>query len=144
MGDVKRKGRLFLLSALAKPVAAGVFALSTWMPLSLVMLGFVGLWDVVGGTVRTTILQLLATEKMRGRVMSMDIMVHRGLGTLNGLPLGGAASIVGAPLALMGGSVMVILYAIAVFLRVPVHRYVGGLAAPVGAERPRLREEGAG
>jgi hypothetical protein len=43
---------------------------------------------------------------------------------------------------------MVIIYAVVVFLRVPVHRYIGGQAAPepapVRTDQPRLREERAG
>jgi MFS family permease len=124
IGDVKKKGRLFMVTALAKPVAAAIFALSTSMPLSLVMLGLVGLLDVAGGTARTTILQLCTAEKMLGRVMSMDLIIHRGLGTLNGIPLGAMASVVGAPFALAGGSLMVLVYIVSASIRVPsLHRY---------------------
>lgn len=124
IGDVKKKGRLFMVTALAKPVAAAIFALSTSMPLSLVMLGLVGLLDVAGGTARTTILQLCTTEKMLGRVMSMDLIIHRGLGTLNGIPLGAMASVVGAPFALAGGSLTVLVYIVSASIRVPsLHRY---------------------
>lgn len=124
IGDVKKKGRLFMVTALAKPVAAAIFALSTSMPLSLVMLGLVGLLDVAGGTARTTILQLCTAEKMLGRVMSMDLIIHRGLGTLNGIPLGAMASVVGAPFALAGGSLTVLVYIVSASIRVPsLHRY---------------------
>lgn len=124
IGDVKKKGQLFMVTALAKPVAAAIFALSTSMPLSMLMLGLVGLLDVAGGTVRTTILQLSTAQKMLGRVMSMDLIIHRGLGTLNGIPLGAMASVAGAPFALAGGSITVLIYAVSAFMRVPsLHRY---------------------
>lgn len=124
IGDVKKKGRLFMVTAIAKPVAAAIFALSTSMPLSMLMLGLVGLLDVAGGTVRTTILQLCTVQKMLGRVMSMDLIIHRGLGTLNGIPLGAMASVVGAPFALAGGSIMVLIYTVASSIRVPsLYRY---------------------
>jgi MFS family permease len=135
-GDVKKKGRLFMITALAKPLAAVGFALSTWMPLSALMLGLVGFFDVAGGTARHTILQLTTGESMRGRVMSMDMMVHRGLGTLNGVSLGALASLLGAPYALAGGSIMVVIYAAASFFRLPLLRTYTGEGERTAASHP--------
>ncbi len=118
-GDVKAKGRLFAVTALAKPLASVVFALSTSVPLSMVMLGMVGFLDVAGGTARTTIIQLCVAQKMLGRIMSMDLVIHRGLGTINGLPLGALAALMGAPWGLAGGSIAVFIYIVITLWRVP-------------------------
>jgi hypothetical protein len=124
VGEVKAKGRLFAVTALAKTLASAVFALSTSLPLSMVMLGMVGFLDVAGGTVRTTILQICVAQKMLGRIMSVDLVIHRGLGTINGLPLGALAAIMGAPLGLAGGSIVVFFYTLVTLWRVPaVDRY---------------------
>jgi MFS family permease len=122
LGDFRGKGRMFLVAACLKPAAMGLFALSPWMPLSLLMLTLVGFFDVVGGTVRHTMLQLMTRDRMRGRVMSMDMMVHRGLGPISGVPQGAAATLLGAPLTLAGGCALVILYVLAVATRMPALR----------------------
>ena len=100
MGDVKKKGRLFTISAFTMPLALILFAFSVWMPASLAFLVLAGLLDIVGGTVRNTMLQLSINERMRGRVMSMNMMVHRGIGPLSHLQSGAIASFIGAPWAI--------------------------------------------
>ena len=124
MGDVKKKGRLLFLSDFSKPLALVLFALSTWVPASMLLLVYAGLFDIVGNAVRTTILQVSTDEQMRGRVMAMNMMVNRGLGPLSGLQSGALASLVGAPPAIGTGALLFVIYAIFLFLRVPeVYRF---------------------
>ncbi len=128
MGDVKKKGRLFSISAFSKPLALIFFAFSTWMPISMLILVFAGVFDILGGTIRNTMLQLSTHERLRGRVMSMNMMVHRGLGPLSGLQSGFLASLIGAPWAVAGGSVFFIIFGTILLLRVPVlYRYPQGV-----------------
>lgn len=124
IGDVKKKGPVFMATAFLQPVMVGIFALSPWMTFSMGILMLVGLLDVVGGTVRNTMLQLSAQEKMRGRVMAMNMMVHRGLGPMSGIQAGTLATFFGAPLALTAGVVVVLTYATFLFYRTPeLRRY---------------------
>ncbi len=55
-GNIKKKGRLFMTTAFIQPIVVAMFALSPWMPTSMLMLMLVGLLDVVAGTTRNTIL----------------------------------------------------------------------------------------
>ncbi len=127
MGDVKKKGRLFTISVFTMPLALILFSFSVWMPASLVFLALVGLLDIVGGTVRNTMLQLSIDERMRGRVMSMNMMVHRGIGPLSQLQSGAIASLVGAPWAVAGTSIFFIIYGTFMLLRLPeLYRYSQG------------------
>jgi len=127
MGDVKKKGRLFTISAFTMPLALILFAFSAWMPASMVFLALVGLLDIVGGTVRNTMLQLSIDERMRGRVMSMNMMVHRGIGPLSHLQSGAIASLIGAPWAIAGTSMFFIVYGTFMLLRLPeLYRYSQG------------------
>ncbi|MDH3445236.1 MAG: hypothetical protein OEN50_15020, partial [Deltaproteobacteria bacterium] len=97
---------------------------SSWMPASMLLLVYGGIFDIVGSTVRRTILQLTAEPQIRGRVFSMNMMVNRGLGPLSGLQSGALASLVGAPAAIATGAALFVIYGIFLFFRVPeVYRY---------------------
>lgn len=125
--EVRRKGRFFIVTALAKPLVMAGFALSPWFVVSWLALAVYGLLDVAGGTVRVTMVQTITPERLRGRVMGLDNLVHRGLGTLSGLQLGAAASAVGAPLSLLIGTSVTAAFAAYLFVRVPaVARYGEG------------------
>jgi hypothetical protein len=88
------------------------------------MLAVSGVFEVIGGTVRNAMLQLSTENRVRGRIMGLNMMVHRGLGPLSGLPAGSVATLIGAPLAISGGAVFFILYALFMFMRVPeLYRY---------------------
>jgi MFS family permease len=138
MGDVKNKGKIFLLTALVQPSAVLLFGLSPWFILSMTMLAVSGCLEVIGGTVRNAMLQLSTENRMRGRIMGMNMMVHRGLGPLSGLPAGSLATLIGAPLAISGGAAVFIFYALFMFARVPeLHRYrvrASDRAAPAEGE----------
>jgi predicted MFS family arabinose efflux permease len=123
-GDIKNKGKIFFLTTLALPAAVLLFGLSSWLILSMAMLAVAGALEVIGGTVRNAMLQLSTEDRVRGRIMGLNMMVHRGLGPLSGLPAGSAATLIGAPLAISGGAAFFIFYALFMFLRVPeLHRY---------------------
>lgn len=124
LGEVKKKGPLFMATAFLQPLIVALFALSPWMGISMLALMLAGLLDVVGGTVRNTMLQLSTHEQMRGRVMAMNIMVHRGLGPMSGIQSGTLATFIGAPLAITTGAAVVITYATFLFRRTPeLRRY---------------------
>lgn len=137
VGDIPKKGRVLFITALLQPVTVFLFGISPWIATSMLMLMFSGLLDVVGGTVRNTVLQLLTREEMRGRVMGMNMMVHRGLGPLSGLPSGALATLMGAPLAISTGVTLFLVYAVSLFLRIPeLHRYPEGEPLPTSSQAP--------
>ena len=123
-GNVKKKGVLFFITALTQPVVVALFALSPWLVTSMVMLLIAGVLDVVGGTVRNTMIQLVTEERLRGRVMAMNSMVHRGLSPLSGLQAGTVATFIGAPLAIAAGASLALAYAGSLLRRIPeIRRY---------------------
>jgi MFS family permease len=123
-GDVRKKGRLFVTTAFIQPITIALFALSPWMLTSMLMLALSGVLDVIGGTVRNAMLQLSTRDHMRGRVMGMNMMVHRGLGPLSGLQAGALATFIGAPFAVTAGATLFIAYAFFLLFRIPeLRRY---------------------
>jgi hypothetical protein len=119
LNDIHAKGRWYALTCIVKPLVMMVFALSVWMPLSLAALAAYGFLDVAGGTLRTTILQVVARENIRGRTMSLDNLTHRGLGSLNGVPLGASTVLIGAPLTMTIGALSALALALVQIRRVP-------------------------
>lgn len=123
-GDVRKKGLLFVTTVFIQPITIALFALSPWMLTSMLMLALSGVLDVIGGTVRNAMLQLSTRDHMRGRVMGMNMMVHRGLGPLSGLQAGALATFIGAPFAVTAGATLFIAYAFFLLFRIPeLRRY---------------------
>jgi hypothetical protein len=75
------------------------FASSQVFALTLLALAGAGLMDTVYGTARNTIVQLAADERLRGRVMGLQVLANRGLGPSGSFVTGALATLVGAPLA---------------------------------------------
>src|SRR6185503_1280489 len=85
LGDFKKKGWSVVGGAFSFGICLIGFGLSTYLPLSLFFLFFVGFSIVSSVAVTNTLLQQLVTDRMRGRVMSMFILSFLGtmpLGTL--------------------------------------------------------------
>jgi predicted MFS family arabinose efflux permease len=86
-GNLRNKG-LFALTVLIC-LGAGIsgFALSKSLPLSYAMLGFVGASMMVVFAMVSSLVQLITTNEMRGRVMSVYNCAFRG-----GMPMGNLVS----------------------------------------------------
>ena len=82
-----------------------LFSLSSILWLSLVFLAVAGFGMVTQMASSNTLLQLIADDDKRGRVMSLYIMSFVGLGPFGSLLYGWLASIIGAPYTVMGGGI---------------------------------------
>ena len=114
IGSFKRKGMLLIGGSIMFGVSLVGFSQSTWMPLSLALLFAVGLSNASYTSQAQTIIQTLAPQHMRGRVLSI-YMLNRGLMPLGSLLAGGLASWLGGPLAvlLMGVSCALLAFGVA-------------------------------
>ncbi|HKC91814.1 MAG TPA: MFS transporter, partial [Candidatus Limnocylindria bacterium] len=95
IGDVRRKGIVMIGAGVIYAAMFLVFAWSRSFEISLLALGLLGFADATWGTMRTAIAQLAAQDAYRGRVMSLLIIVSRGLTNVSQLETGIAAAIVG-------------------------------------------------
>lgn len=106
-GDVRRKGVLMLGGGLAYAGALLTFGNAPAFVAAVAALLLLGLADSMWGSMRNTILQTAITDAYRGRVMSLNIMVTRGLTNLSQLQTGVAVSLFGpAGAVLLGASVI--------------------------------------
>jgi predicted MFS family arabinose efflux permease len=122
VGDVRRKGAFMLGAGALYAAMLLVFAWSRSFTLSLAVLVLLGFADATWGTMRNAIAQLAAQDAYRGRVMSLIVIVSRGLTNASQLQTGVATALVGAPGAATIGAVV-----------------VGAVVAAVAARADRLR-----
>jgi len=119
LGRYRPKGRLLTAGNLLFPATLLAFSLSRWYPLSLLILVAVG-WSMVTQNATTnTLLQTAVPDHLRGRVMSVYILMFQGMMPFGSLQAGAVANAVGAPLALRLGAVIAAGYALLVFWRRP-------------------------
>ncbi len=102
---LKKAWRTLLLFVAGFGVATLVFALSKNFYLSVVALFFVGAFDSVSVVIRSTILQLIVPDEMRGRVNSVNGIFLSASNELGAFESGLAASLLGAvPSVVLGGA----------------------------------------
>jgi MFS family permease len=89
------------------------FALSRWLPLSLLCLGLLGLGGVLLMASSNTLVQTLVDDDKRGRVMSIFATAFSGTMPLGNLMVGALAGQIGATLTLIGsGAICIVIVAI--------------------------------
>ena len=119
LGEIKRKGWLVLIGSIMFGACVTGFALSKDLPISLIFLFSLGFALVVSVANTNTLLQQLATDTMRGRVISMFILSFMGTMPFGNIIAGWASHRFGAPhtLAFGGMVVMVVAVLMAIFNR---------------------------
>jgi MFS family permease len=107
-----------------------LFSFSRNLLASMLVLPFVGGALLMQSSSIQTILQTSVPDQLRGRVMSVYMMMFRGMQPLSGLFAGTLATVFagmygagnGAPLAVLVGGSVCLLYFVAVFVRAPFVR----------------------
>ncbi len=111
---------LFILGAAAVEIAAILaFALSRDPAFSLGLMFLIGAAAVLTQALTNTTLQLSAPDRLRGRVMGAYSFGTQGLRVVNGPLLGGAAVLLGAPVAVAAAASVVLLGLGGILARVP-------------------------
>jgi MFS family permease len=86
-GNINRKGRFALSGLIGLGSAIAIFSLSKFLPLSYATLVLVGASIMAVFATVTSLVQLIVTNEMRGRVMSVYNFAFRG-----GMPMGNLAT----------------------------------------------------
>jgi len=98
LGDVRRKGRLFVVGSILMMSAVLLFSLSQWYWLAFGLLFLAGAGAACFATMQSSLILTSASATMRGRAMG-TLMLAIGFGPLGALQIGALASVWGAPLA---------------------------------------------
>ncbi len=106
LGDFKNKHALLMFTAMGAGISILLFALSPWFAVSLALSALVGATLMSYDAAMGTMLQLLTTDAVRGRVLGLYGLTF-GFTPLGGFIEGIIASIYSAPLAVgLGGAVI--------------------------------------
>ena len=103
---MRRAGRTLLVAVAAFGVATVVFGLSTSFPLSLAALFCLGAADNVSVVIRSTVLQLLTPDAMRGRVAAVNAVFIGTSNEIGELESGAVATLIGSVATVALGGVM--------------------------------------
>jgi MFS family permease len=112
-------GRSLLAGLVIAGAAEVVFAVTRAVPVSLAALAILGACQVLYYATSNTLLQVLVPSRLRGRVMSLYILTSWGLIPIGNVVAGAAAERAGATVALVAGSVITVLAALAAAVLVP-------------------------
>ncbi|MFA5410985.1 MAG: MFS transporter [Candidatus Omnitrophota bacterium] len=119
LGDFRYKGRLLFISLMTFSLSLAVFSLSRVYLLSLAAITCVGWASVMAIGLINTLLQSLAPDEFRGRVMSVFMFTFAGMMPLGNLIAGAMASAFGVSLTVMLGSILCGLFFIIVNIYYP-------------------------
>ena len=124
LGQSASKGKLFTLGSFVFPAVMLVFAGTRWLPLSLAALVGLAWGNMLFINMANTTVQANTPDELRGRVMSIYVLIFFGAAPIGSLLSGGLAELLGAPLTIALCAVAGLAAATVVWLRVPYLRNV--------------------
>ena len=131
LGVHVRPARYLVVAAVGYGLALLTLSRVSWFPVAMLAVGLVGGFRVVFSTMNVTLIQSLAADEFRGRVMSIH-QFSWGAAALGSLLMGALGETVGAPLAMMLGGIVVagaaLLAAATALRRLVAHGIRGGVA----------------
>jgi len=104
---IERHVRVIMTAGALYAALLAAFALSPWLGLSMVLLFALGAVDGIWAVTRNTLAQLLVSDELRGRVMSVVVMATRGSAPLGRVQAGFVAGLVGGPVAVLVGAAVI-------------------------------------
>jgi MFS family permease len=105
---LKGQGHVALLTLMALGTAIVSFAVSRWLPLSCLLIFISGAAIMASAALMLSLVQLIVSEQMRGRVMSVYNLAFRAGIPLGSLALGKLIPAVGITTALAGSGILLI------------------------------------
>ncbi|MFN0096795.1 MAG: MFS transporter [Dehalococcoidia bacterium] len=137
-GDTNDRVRTMISTLLAFGGLLFLFAVSPWFYAALFLVLVADIAANIFQTTNSTVIQLLIPDHVRGRVMSIMFMMF-GLTPLGTVPVGIAAEVFGAPAAVAGASVMMVVVGLLFFWASSALRSVDAVSREAERVRPRER-----
>lgn len=132
---IEQQGRFMIVTATMFGVMLALFAISPWLPLSLLLVALTSGFSAVYMAQNNTVIQLMVSDEYRGRVMSVYLMTF-GLMPFGTLPMGALAEIFGAPATVAGHAVLCTIVVLVVAQRLPALRNLTASEPVVAGVRP--------
>ena len=124
LSHMRRQGRMALVMLSALGALTAAFAMSKSLPLSCVLLWLAGVALISVFAQVTSLVQLLATDEMRGRVMSVYNVAFRGGMPFGSLITGSLVPVFSAPTVLAANGLLLVCLGLYFLL---IHRRVAAL-----------------
>jgi MFS family permease len=118
VGQRPAQGKIVFASAFVYGLCFALFGLSVSFGLSLFLLACVGAGDAIWAAARSTIVQSIAPDRLRGRVMGIFQIANQGLNPLGQVETGLVVPLIGAREATFFGGSLVWVIAMIVTWRV--------------------------
>jgi len=113
------RGKLWTLGSLVMPVALIIFALVRNLPISLLMLVVIG-WSLMSVmNLTNALIQTHIPDELRGRVMSVYILLFQGGFPIGALVAGYLAGITSEALTVFAFACVILVVAVAIQVRQP-------------------------
>ena len=123
LGTRKMRGKIWSVGNLVMPIALIIFGLFKILPVSLLMLVVIGWGFMAVLNTTNAMIQSWVPDELRGRVMSVHVLVFQGSAPIGALLAGTIAEKMGEPVAVLinGGILFIVAYLI-FFLRPGMRR----------------------
>ncbi|MBO0691780.1 MAG: MFS transporter [Acidimicrobiaceae bacterium] len=121
---VRRQGVVVTTAVVIWGGAIAAFGLVPWLPLALILLAVAGWADVISALFRNMIIQFSTPDRMRGRLLGLQIGVVAGGPRLGDLEAGSVATLFGNQVSVVSGGVACIVGALALARLLPDFRRV--------------------
>jgi MFS family permease len=118
-GDLRRKGAAAVVAGVFFAVSLALLGVSQWFWMAVVAVAILGFADSISVAIRRTVVQLLAPDAMRGRAASLITVFAQSTNALGALLAGTAAEFIGAPNALVLGSMLCLLIVFGITRAIP-------------------------
>ncbi len=112
-------GKLWTAGNLMMPITIIFFALIHWLPPALLIMVLLGWSFMTQANTANAMIQMQVPDSLRGRVMSVYTLVFFGGMPVGSLFIGSLANIIGAPITLILGAVVLLAFAVYIFVRLP-------------------------
>lgn len=124
LGDLRRKGAALWSLTIGAGASLVLFAFSPWYALSLLLAALAGGLLAAYDTLMQALVQLLAPDAVRGRVLSLYVLTF-GFTSVGGYVIGSLAALSGAPLAIAVGGCAIVAYLLSVSQVIPQLQITG-------------------
>ena len=123
LGNLKRKGYWVLITSIMWGIGVAVFAITIDFYLAATVIGFIGLASAINMSMNRSLIQLQVSQRMRGRVMSIDMMSH-GLMPLGVLPISYLVDNISIQVGLVTSGIILVLLTIVTGVLMPQIRAI--------------------
>ncbi len=121
-GDMRRQGWVLLISVIAYGLATTLFGLTNNFVLAYILFALTGAADTVSTVIRGAIRQLSTPDRLRGRMIGVNMIFFMGGPQLGELEAGLVAAALGVPFAIVSGGIATVILTLWVAWRYRVLR----------------------